>query len=379
MPGYGQPYSNVDNYNFHQIVTIISGIATILCCIICCAIAIGHLLFYVKPREQKQLLRVIFTLPIFAICSFFGCWFYNIAPYLRPFPQIWEALGIVALFYFYVNCVTPNDDVRKAFYDGLERQKVFQRQTKHDNGSLRWFYMIWILIFQVYLGRIGTTIVFEYFEATLCPLDPRLQRRTTIITVIQSIQTTIAVVGVILYEGRMRIHLQEYRPLGKLVTFKVVLPIEAFQNFIFQILALPGVGVFAPTYHISTYDFSVGIPAFMLCCELLFFALSFWWSFSYTPYRKLAAEGRQKFGFWRGMWDVINITDIIDGIGYLLKTLAPSSFGKKYVQRQRPSDATMVAEDHAVKFRVMPVQGGTESEPESLQKESAQAYPKKKV
>jgi hypothetical protein len=74
--------------------------------------------------------------------------FYNVAPYLEPIPQIFEALGIVALFYFYVNCVTPNETVREEFYDGLERQKRFQRGTKHENGSLRWFHLIWQVLWR---------------------------------------------------------------------------------------------------------------------------------------------------------------------------------------------------------------------------------------
>ena len=70
-----------------------------------------------------------------------------------------------------------------------------------------------ILVFQLCLGRIATTIVYEYSEAALCPLDPRLNRRKTVITIFQSIQTTIAVIAVIAYERRMKQHLRDIERL----------------------------------------------------------------------------------------------------------------------------------------------------------------------
>jgi Organic solute transporter Ostalpha len=156
-----------------------------------------------------------------------------------------------------------------------------------------------------------------------------------------------------------------------LFTFKLTVLIEAAQNTIFKILTSSG--VFKPIYHISVYDFSVGIPTFMLCCEMLVFSLSFWWSNSFGLYRKLAADGHSKLGFWQGMGDCINTMDIIHGIGYLFKALMPDNFGKKYVQEPRPSDATIV-ESHAT-----PVHSRGESEPDSIQKTSVPVYPNEKV
>lgn len=213
--------------------------------------------------------------------------------------------------------------------------------------------------------------MYEYLQATSCPLSPLLARRKTIITVIQTVQTFIAVIAVIAYERRMRQHLQGNRAGAKLITFKLIIMIEALQNMIFRILT--SAGVFTPTYHISTFDFSVGVPALMLCCELLIFALSFCWSYSYSPYRKLSADGRPKIGFWHGLLDVVNISDIIQGIGYLFKACLPKNFGKQYVQR--PSDATMVAEGQDKHLD----QSGSESDPDSLQKASAPVHPIEKV
>ena len=76
---------------------------------------------------------------------------------------------------------------------------------------------MWIFVFQLVLGRIATTILYEYFEATLCPLDPRLVRRLAIITVIQTVQTAPAVIAVVAYERRMKQHLHGNRTTAKLI------------------------------------------------------------------------------------------------------------------------------------------------------------------
>lgn len=115
----------------------------------------------------------------------------------------------------------------------------------------------------------------------------------------------------------------------------------------------------------------------MLCCEMLSFSVSFWWSYSFAPYRKLAADGLPKLGFWRGIGDCINIMDIIHGTGYLFKALVPENLGKEVVQR--PSDVTIVAEDQDIKSHVAPVHSGGESEPDSIQKFAVPVYPTGKV
>jgi Organic solute transporter Ostalpha len=121
----------------------------------------------------------------------------------------------------------------------------------------------------------------EYFEAALCPRDPYLIGAKLSSLPSRASGPQSQSIAVIAYERRMKHHLQGHRPTAKLFTFKLIVLIEAAQNTIFKILTSSE--VFKPTYHISVYDFSVGIPAFMLCCEMLVLSSSFWWSYSFGP------------------------------------------------------------------------------------------------
>jgi hypothetical protein len=209
------------------------------------------------------------------------------------------------------------------------------------------------------------------YEAALCLFDPRLNRRKTIITILQSIQTTIAVIAVIAYERRLKQHLQGHRPTAKLFTFKLIVLIEDAQNTIFRILTSSG--VFKPTF-ISAFMISQwGSRPSCSAVRCLYSLCPSGGAIHSVHTANSSADGHAKLGFWRGMGDCINTMDIIHGIGYLFKALISDNFGKKYVQGQRASDATIV-ESH-----VTPVHTGGESDPDGIQKTSVPVFPNEKV
>lgn len=80
--------------------------------------------------------------------------------------------------------------------------------------------MIRILIFQVFLGRIATTISIEYIEAKFCPLSNKLRRTQIIVALIQSVDAIVAVLAIIRFERHMKDALKGHHALLKLVMFK---------------------------------------------------------------------------------------------------------------------------------------------------------------
>ena len=77
--------------------------------------------------------------------------------------------------------------------------------------------------------------------------------------------------------------------------------------------------VLRPTVHVSYRDITIGTPNFMICVEMFIFSCIFIWSYSYTPYlrayqdRQAAKEGN----FLDACYDVLNIWDLIKGVGYM--------------------------------------------------------------
>jgi hypothetical protein len=105
---------------YHTLITIISAVTTGLCCLISLIITIGHLQSWVNSQQQRQIVRIIWCLPVFAIFSLFSIILYEAEGYLNPIPQVYEAFAIPALFLLYVAYVTPDEATRDSFFNELE-------------------------------------------------------------------------------------------------------------------------------------------------------------------------------------------------------------------------------------------------------------------
>ena len=155
-PDAADPYAS--GYTYHQIILIVSAVATTLCLIFSVSLASVHLSNWVKPKEQKQsvyhddfsitladsvcsnrLVRIIIFAPISAGFSLFSVCFYDVEWILEPFPELYECFALVAMFYLLVLYVAPHETHRDEFFMNLQRYGVLKNKPKHDKGSLRWF------------------------------------------------------------------------------------------------------------------------------------------------------------------------------------------------------------------------------------------------
>ena len=193
--------------------------------------------------------------------------------------------------------------------------------------------MIWILVFQLLLGRIATTIAQEYVEARFCTLSTKLRRAQIIVTLIQSLDTTLAVVAIIRFELRMKEELKGHLALLKLVTFKGIIFIDLIQASIFRILA--STHAFTPTEYVTYFDFSVGTPAFMTCCEMFIFSVLFILAFGFSPYKAARRGGAHKLSVGKAIVDVFDISDILQGFAFMFRAVSRKSFGKRYINEEK--------------------------------------------
>ena len=173
----------------------------------------------------------------------------------------------------------------------------------------------------------------EYVEARFCPLSTKLRRSQTVVTLVQSVDTAVAVLAVIRFELRMKDELKGHHALLKLVMFKGVIFIDLVQASLFRILA--STHAFTPTEHVTYFDFALGTPAFMTCCEMFIFSVLFIWAFSFSPYKAARQGGAHKHSVGRAIVDVFNITDILQGFTFMFRAMSRKSFGKRYVNEEK--------------------------------------------
>jgi hypothetical protein len=134
---YAEPIAG--SWTFHKIITVTGGALTILTTLICLFLCVLHLRYYTNPPEQRQLIRIIIVPAVFAIFSFFGLWFYDASNYLIPIADFYECFALVAIFYYIISVVTPNEDnnQRLEFFDQLENKA--KDGSVIPGGSLKWF------------------------------------------------------------------------------------------------------------------------------------------------------------------------------------------------------------------------------------------------
>ena len=78
-------------------------------------------------------------------------------------------------------------------------------------------------------------------------------------------------------------------------------------------------GVFKRNIYVSTFDFIIGIPAFMTCCEMFLISVIFIWTFSATPYLDLTGSMPRCRGVGGALLDALDIRDILKGCWYMTK------------------------------------------------------------
>ena len=58
------------------------------------SLIILHLRRYRSPKEQRQIVRIIFSVIVYSVVAFFEIWKYESAQYVDPIGDVYEAFGL---------------------------------------------------------------------------------------------------------------------------------------------------------------------------------------------------------------------------------------------------------------------------------------------
>ena len=305
---YAEPYPS--GWTYKHILELVAGIGAVLCLFSITALIFTHLTIWVRPAEQKQIVRILLFAPVFAIFNFFGLWFYDISWILTPFAELYECFALVAVFYLMVLYVSPDEGERETFFHHLQRLGRYSQQPKHNRGSLQWFQVTWILVFQILPAKLAINVVEWGLSAAMCPIAYMDSKASTAVSVVQSLVTVMCVMAILGFHRRLKKEMQGHHAFAKLATFKGFVGIVLLQTPIFAGLAEHH--GFKPTQYVSYTDFIIGTPSFLVCVEMFIVSLLFLWSFSAVEYKNLAkSQNLSRDGVGKALLDVINISDML--------------------------------------------------------------------
>ena len=176
---------------------------------------------------------------------------------------------------------------------------------------------MWIMVFQILPVKFVLNLAVWIAGAVMCPLKFKLSKEATGLSVVQSIATSITVMGIVWFARRMAPELKQHQVVYKIISFKGIVGITLTQAPVFQLFAQNS--WFHRTEYVSLMDFAVGTPAFLTCVEMLIVSVIFLWSFSAEQYLELSTSLPRTKTLGGALLDVLDIRDIFQGVWYMCK------------------------------------------------------------
>ncbi|KAJ4389913.1 hypothetical protein N0V93_007385 [Gnomoniopsis smithogilvyi] len=350
------PLSDHTTLNFHQLAILISfstGSAAI-------ALSLGliwmHALNYTKPAEQRNIIRILLMVPIYAASNFLQLVFYHHAVYYEVISDCYEAFAISSFFSLMCQYMAPTLHEQKHFFRQLSPIKPwvapvnwFAKCCGGDRGpwrtpksGLTWFNIIWIGVYHYCFIRVSMTIVAVvtqhykvYCESSMSPMFSHVW-----VLAVESVAVAIAMYCVIQYYVQFKVDLAYHKPGLKVLAIKGVIFLSFWQSTAIS-MASSWLSIIKANSKLAYPDISTGIPALLLSVEMFMFAILHIWAYPWQPYRvdapqvfypapnanaptgKLNEAGPPQGGFL-GLWaivDALNFWDVIKAFGRGLRWL----------------------------------------------------------
>ncbi|KAI1735807.1 organic solute transporter Ostalpha-domain-containing protein [Xylaria scruposa] len=348
----------VGNITFQQLLFYISLVFTGITILSSLSITVSHLRCYVRPREQRQVVRILFYPVILAVTSTFSILNYTAYLYLWPAAGLYEPISLAAIFFLFVEFAAPDASTREQYFNNLEakRQKGGRFELKKawtlvPGGSLRWYQGKYVGLYIYFIATIIIKIVEEITQAAgrYCQYSFSPAFAHIWVIVISNIVLPVGVLAIVQFYMRMNQepHFKARHPTSKILSFKAVVLLTFVQDIIFEILV--SAHAFKNTETVRVQDFSIGLESLLVCAEQCAVAIWFQWTFSAKEYRQIQQESApQKMNAFRASLDALNCTDLFVGSVYAVRLViagvGPNGNGswkrssKAYEPMKAPSD-----------------------------------------
>ncbi|EDV19140.1 Transmembrane protein 184B [Trichoplax sp. H2] len=308
-----------------------------------------HLRYYSKPAQQRWIVRILFIVPIYGLCSWIsllliagdyyiyfesirGCYeaflIYNFLSlnyeYLGGEPAILDELnGKPARFsYWTLTCCLKNKSYSLPYFR-------FCKQATLQFCIIKPL----MSILSVILYSLGV-----YHDGNLSPTEAYLY-----ITVVYNISVTLALYGLLLFYMATRELLKPYHPVLKFIIIKSLLLFYFWQGVLLAVLEKTN--VIKKSHSISAGVIASGYQDFLLCVEIFFLAVALFFAFPYNVYREdYQDEFNQAFRLrtvTTNLGETINPKDIFTDA---LHNFSPSY--QNYVQYRSENGRSNKLSDH---------------------------------
>jgi len=112
-------------YTFHEFGLVLSAIFGLIALIIASFLILMHATHYLKPYEQRHIIRILFLIPVYSVVSFLSYYYYLHAIYWDILEGCYEAFAISSFFTLLCHYIAPNLHDQKEYFRAVKPKNWF--------------------------------------------------------------------------------------------------------------------------------------------------------------------------------------------------------------------------------------------------------------
>ncbi|KAJ7287484.1 DUF300-domain-containing protein [Mycena rebaudengoi] len=308
------------NWDEHRIGWAIAGGCTAVTVLISLVSVLSHCRNYTNPKQQRQIIRILYMPPVYGVISFLSYRFFRDYTYYSLVQVIYEALTLSAFLLLLIDYVADSASGHNAEYALARKDKRRllvplccwrYRPTKvYFMYTLKWSVLQYVVI-RPAVSIAG--IVCQAFNV-LCESEGfSVKYAKVYLEAVDFASISIALYGLLLFYTLTKEELSKRRPVWKFLSIKLIVMFTFYQSFVLSALSDR---VLHETKYWTVTNIANGLNALAICIEMIFFSALMMWAFTSNEYKK---PGSPATSIWRPLWDSINYADFAKEIFGSLK------------------------------------------------------------
>ncbi|KDR75855.1 hypothetical protein GALMADRAFT_97799 [Galerina marginata CBS 339.88] len=332
------------HWDAHRIGWAVAGACTLVTLLISIFTVLSHCRNYTKPRQQRQVIRILYMPPVYAVISFLSYRFFRAYTYYSFVEVVYEAITLSAFLLLLIEFVAERAQGKDNILAEKEKRKLIfpfccwrYRPTKpYFMHAVKWSVLQYVIV------RPSVSLAGIICQAlgVLCESQGfDVHFASVYLEAIDFVSISFALYGLLVFYGLTKDQLQGKKPLAKFLCIKLIVMVTWYQSFVFS--ALQNRVIHETNFWTST-NIADGLNALAICIEMIFFAIFMSRAYPYNEYKR--PQGTPATSIWRPLWDSINYSDfaqeVISSLAFFLNPKKSTSYVSAHSKAGRPQAAT---------------------------------------
>ncbi|KAI9141067.1 organic solute transporter Ostalpha-domain-containing protein [Paraphysoderma sedebokerense] len=246
-----------------------------------------HIKNYKNPSQQRQIIRILWMVPIYAISSWISLANKSIADYIETVRDMYEAFVIYVFFNLLISYLGGERELlvnlkRRPPTAHMFPVNLFSKEMNVSAPTLLEFPYLGILQF-VFLKPI-----FSFLTLAMKSSDVYQEGFISVssgyvwVTFLYNISVSVSMYCLVIFFFATRRDLDPYRPVPKFLCIKAIIFFSFWQGVVISVLVYLGVIREAGSY--SADNIARALQDFLICLEMVAAAYGHWKAFNHSEY-----------------------------------------------------------------------------------------------